>query len=109
MAKPEGRYAAETRVTVAEVPGLRVRLLALGPGQNVPWHRHTEITDTFFCLAGPMQVHTREPDCIRVLEPGGSCAVEPGRAHAVRGVDGGACRFLAVQGVGVYDYVQLEA
>lgn len=107
-ASASGDYATEQRVTIAEAPGLRVRLLALGKGQCVPWHLHTQITDTFFCMEGPMQVETRGPQAEHVLGPGGSFAVPPNTPHYVAGVADGPCRFMIVQGEGVYDYVSLE-
>jgi len=108
MTNPEGSYAARRRETIAEAPNLRVRLLVLGEGQCVPWHYHNNITDTFFCMEGPMQVTTRNPDGVHVLEAGGSCAVKPGTPHLVAGVDDQPCKFMVVQGVGVYDYVAAE-
>ena len=59
MKDVEGSYRTERRETIAEAPGLRVRLLVLAEGDCVPWHLHTAITDTFFCMEGPMQVWTR--------------------------------------------------
>ena len=108
MSETEGVYAARKRETIAEAPNLRVRLLSLGEGQCVPWHYHNNITDTFFCMQGPMQVTTRNPDKIHVLEPGGTCAVGPGTPHLVTGVNEQPCTFMVVQGVGVYDYVPAE-
>ena len=108
MSVSEGTYPTRERVTIAETPDLRVRMLALDRGQQVPWHYHSNITDTFFCMEGPMQVTTRNPDRVHVLEPGGTFAVAPGVPHLVTGVDGGACRFIVVQGVGVYDYVPAD-
>ena len=108
MTTSEGQYAATRRETIAEAPNLRVRLLVLGEGQCVPWHYHNHITDTFFCMEGPMQVTTRNPDEAHVLDPGGTCAVEPGRPHLVTGVDNGPCKFMVIQGVGVYDYVPID-
>lgn len=105
MKQSEGTYSAKRRETIAEVPNLRVRLLALDAGQCVPWHYHNNITDTFFCMEGPMQVTTRGPDGVHVLDPGGTCAVPPGVAHRVAGVDDSPCKFIVVQGVGTYDYV----
>lgn len=96
-------YAIENRELIAESAGLRVQVLTVGPGQCVPWHHHTRITDTFFCLDGPMVVHTRERDY--ELAPGEQCAVAAGEAHMVEGRDGGRCRFVIVQGVGEYDFV----
>ncbi len=108
MTRDEGIYPADTRVTLAEAPGLRVRLLALDAGQCVPWHYHTRITDTFFCMQGPMQILTRNPDATHVLQPGETLAVPPDTPHYVSGEDGGPCRFMIVQGVGEYDYVPVE-
>ena len=99
-------YAIENRELIAETAGLRVQILTIGPGQCVPWHHHTRITDTFFCLEGPMVVHTRERDY--ELAPGEQCAVGPGEAHQVEGKGGGRCRFAIVQGVGEYDFVPSE-
>lgn len=107
MSASEGQYPTRQRETIAETPELRVRLLALDEGQCVPWHFHNNITDTFFCMEGPMRVTTRDPDAVHVLEPGGTCTVEPGTAHLVTGVDG-PCKFIVVQGVGVYDFVALQ-
>jgi quercetin dioxygenase-like cupin family protein len=105
MSSAEGSYEVRRRVTVAEVPGLRVRELTLAPGQCVPWHHHTHITDTFFCMEGPMQVRTRDPDERHVLAPGATVAIGPNTPHRVEGVNGGACRVMIVQGVGQYDSV----
>ncbi len=107
MAK-QGDYAVDERKTIAEAPGLRIRQLALGPGQCVPWHRHTEITDTFFCMAGPMVVETADPRGVHELQAGETFAAAAGQPHYVHGRDMGACRFMIVQGVGTYDYVAVE-
>lgn len=107
MSKSEGRYATKQRETIAETANLRVRLLALAEGQCVPWHYHNNITDTFFCMEGPMRITTRNPDAVHVLAPGETCAVGPGTAHLVTGLDG-PCKFMVVQGVGVYDFVAVE-
>jgi quercetin dioxygenase-like cupin family protein len=104
----EGKYPTEARFTLAEVPGLRVRQIGLAVGQCVPWHFHSEITDTFFCMQGPMCVRTRSPDAAFVLEAGDTIAVPPGRHHYAAGVDMQACTFMIVQGVGTYDYVPVE-
>ena len=104
----EGRYEAAQRITIVEAPNLRVRMISLAAGQCVPWHYHSNITDRFFCMEGPMQVITRDPDVVQVLDPGGVYAVGPQIAHYVAGVDKKACKFMNVQGVGVYDFISLE-
>ncbi len=105
----EGQYQTEERATVAEAPGLRVRRLGLAAGQCVPWHHHTLISDHFFCMEGPMEIRLRGPTSVKRLAPGEAFEVPPGRQHYVSGVDGRACRFMIVQGVGTYDYVEGEA
>ena len=101
-------YSAEQRETLAEAPGLRVRLLTLAAGQSVPWHYHNNITDTFFCMRGPMSILTRGPDATHTLHPGDTLAVRPGVPHYVEAAGAGPCQFMIVQGVGEYDYVPLE-
>ncbi|GIS88764.1 MAG: hypothetical protein CM1200mP18_14740 [Gammaproteobacteria bacterium] len=70
----------------------------------MPWHHHSEVTDTFFCIEGPMQIETR----IRMISSPvtrGDHAVGAGQPHRVSGVDDGRCKFLIIQGVGEYDFV----
>jgi len=52
-----------------------------------------------------MVVETRAPRHVYRLLPGERCAVPPKTAHYVHGEADGACRFLIVQGVGVYDFI----
>lgn len=107
-ASREGVYQAESRITLAEVPGLRVRQLRLAAGQCVPWHYHSDITDRFFCMQGPICVKTRDPVDEFILAAGETVAIPPGRPHYAAGVDLRACQFMIVQGVGTYDYVPLD-
>lgn len=102
------KYAIENRELVAQTHGLRVQVLTIGPRQRVPWHRHTRITDTFFCLEGPMVVETRRPNDVHELRTGDHLSVPPERAHTVYAQGGGRCKFVIVQGVGIYDYVPLK-
>jgi mannose-6-phosphate isomerase-like protein (cupin superfamily) len=52
-----------------------------------------------------MLVETRGPRHAYRLEPGQRCTVPAKTAHYVHGEAGGPCKFLIVQGVGVYDFV----
>jgi quercetin dioxygenase-like cupin family protein len=96
------------RETLAEVPGLRVRVLTLLRGQIVPWHLHNHITDTFFCMRGPMRVMTGTPQASYSLHAGDTLAVPAGTPHRVECGDASECRFMIIQGVGEYDYVPIE-
>ena len=84
---------------------MRVTVLILDRGECVPWHWHSEVGDDFVCLEGPMVVETRAPRQEFVLQPGERCSVKAKTAHYVHGKDGGPCKFLLVQGVGVYDFM----
>lgn len=103
--RSRSNYEIAGREIVAESADLRVSVLTLAAGQEVPWHYHNEITDSFVCLEGPVVVETRAPRQTYRLEPGQRCTVPPKTAHHVQGEDGGPCRFLIIQGVGVYDFV----
>jgi quercetin dioxygenase-like cupin family protein len=102
-----GNYEIAARELVAEGADLRVQVLTLGPGQCVPWHYHTEITDHMVCLEGPMVVETRAPRRDYRLAAGQRCTVPPKTAHYVHGDKDGPCKFLIVQGVGIYDFVAI--
>jgi hypothetical protein len=52
-----------------------------------------------------MVVETRAPRRVYRLLPGERCAVPPKTAHYVHGEADGPCKFLIVQGIGVYDFV----
>jgi quercetin dioxygenase-like cupin family protein len=104
-ARSRGNYEVASREIVADTADLRVQVLTLAVGQCVPWHYHSAITDSFVCLEGPMIVETRAPRQRYRLEPGQRCAVSPKTAHYVHGEDDGACKFMVVQGVGLYDFV----
>jgi quercetin dioxygenase-like cupin family protein len=103
--RTRGSYVIAGREVVADGADLRVTILTLASGQCVPWHSHSETSDSFFCMEGPMVVETRAPDASYVLKPGERCTVGPMRSHYVHGQDDGPCKFLLVQGVGVYDWV----
>ena len=98
-------YKIEKYERLATVDGLRVSILTLAAGEEVPWHRHSHIDDDFFCMEGPMQVETRTPGGTKILNLGGTFKVSAGQPHRVSGLNGGACRFLIVQGIGNYDFV----
>jgi quercetin dioxygenase-like cupin family protein len=51
-------YEVADYEVLAETPELRMVVLTLGEGYEVPWHWHTNVTDRFFCMQGPMAVET---------------------------------------------------
>jgi quercetin dioxygenase-like cupin family protein len=103
--RSRGNYVIAGREMISEGADVQVQVLTLAAGQSIPWHYHSELSDTMVCLEGPMVVETRAPRNEYVLAPGQRCTVPPKTAHYVHGKDGGPCKFLITQGVGVYDFV----
>jgi quercetin dioxygenase-like cupin family protein len=100
-------YEVERRVRYAERPGFRISELQISPTQQVPWHYHSNIRDTFYVLEGRIRIFLQEPKEEIRLNPGETFTVEPRRRHLV--TNGGDCSatFLVLQGVGEYDFVPL--
>lgn len=100
----ERPYTVEASEMVAETAELRMIVLTLASGQEVPWHWHSEVADHMICLEGPMVVETRAPRETIELAAGQRCTVPPRRAHRVSGKEGGRCKFAILQGIGHYDF-----
>ena len=81
-----------------------IREMELAEEAATEWHFHSEVADYFVCLEGRVQVATRNPDSVRLLEPGQRCSVSPGLVHRVVNLDKGMSKYLLVQGVGRYDF-----
>ena len=100
-------YEVERRARHAERPGFRITELQIGPTQQVPWHYHTRIQDTFYVLEGRLRLFLQDPKEDVRLGPGETYAVRPGRPHLVTNAGDTSAVFLVLQGIGEYDYVPL--
>lgn len=98
-------YTIADKLPIVATPDVKVTLMTYAPGQEVPWHTHTTVTDATFCLEGNVSLDFRGPDESAALQCGDWREVPPGRAHRVRCLGPGPCRVLLVQGVGAYDFV----
>lgn len=101
-------YTIMGRKRVAETPELRVQEMILAPGDRIPWHYHSHICDTFYCLEGELHIATPRSETLHLLQPGDSLAVPARQAHQVTNRSQSICRFLLVQGVGTYDFVPVQ-
>lgn len=97
-------YTIQATEMVASVPDLRVVVLTLGPGEEVPWHWHSNVSDKIFCLEGTLEIEVRVPRERHRLAAGERFDIAPKRAHVVRNAGTTVCRYLIVQGDGVYDF-----
>jgi quercetin dioxygenase-like cupin family protein len=100
-------YEVERRALHAERPGFRISELQLSPTQKVPWHTHSNISDTFYVLEGEMRLFLQDPKEEVNLKPGEVYVVRPMRPHLVTNGGTKSLTFLILQGVGEYDFVPL--
>jgi mannose-6-phosphate isomerase-like protein (cupin superfamily) len=100
-------YEVERRDRHAERPGFRISELQLSPTQTVPWHFHTNISDTFYVLEGEMRLFLQNPKEEVRLKPGETYTAVAKRPHLVTNVGKGSLTFLVLQGMGEYDYVPM--
>ena len=99
-------YQAKKISVIAKGADVLVREYVLDPGESIPWHHHTQVTDHYYGLEGTVLIETRAPATARELNPGGSASVTPPTAHHVSNTSGTPCRFLLIQGVGQYDFIK---
>ena len=88
---------------IAKGADVGVQERTLDPGQAIPWHYHTIITDTTCCMEGTVQIEMLSPPARVVLGVGESHAVPANRPHKITPHGERPCRFLLIQGVGPYD------
>jgi quercetin dioxygenase-like cupin family protein len=107
-------YQVQHISLVVAGPGFQVREFTVAPGEEVPWHYHTEVTDWCYCLEGVVTAQTRDrtrPDAVTTirLTPGQSCRIEPGMAHRLANGEDAPCRYLLVQAGGQHDFNKVDA
>jgi mannose-6-phosphate isomerase-like protein (cupin superfamily) len=98
-------YAIKQVETVVSSPQVRARIFTLAPGEKIPWHHHTEITDHYFVLRGRLAIATRQPDQQCTLGAGDRYQIKPGTAHCHSNPEAVDCEFLLLQGTGTYDWI----
>ena len=97
----------ERCVMHAEREGFRISELQISPSQNIPWHYHNHISDTFYVLEGEITLYIRDPKQSIRLGQSESFKVDAKRPHLVRNSGSTFATFLVLQGVGEYDNVPL--
>jgi quercetin dioxygenase-like cupin family protein len=86
---------------------VQARLFTLAPGETIPWHFHSAVTDWYFVLEGALSIETRAPADHRELTVGESYHIAPKTAHLIANQSDTDTRFLLVQGVGPYDFLRV--
>jgi len=101
MAEPYVRAGKVDWIAKGSDVGVQERTLA--PGQSIPWHYHTLISDTTVCLEGTVQIEMLAPPERVLLAVGERHVVPTNRPHQITPHGDRPCRFLLIQGVGQYD------
>jgi quercetin dioxygenase-like cupin family protein len=102
-----GFYEVERRATHAERPGFRITELQISPTQQVPWHYHNNVQDTFYVLVGELRIFLQDPKEEVRLKPGETHTVKAKRNHLVTNAGKTSATFLVLQGIGEYDFVPI--
>lgn len=99
-------FEVERSAYHADRPGFRIAELQISPSQQVPWHYHTNVQDTFFVLQGGLRLFLRNPKEEVRLARGDTCTVQARRPHLVTNAGADSAVFLVLQ-LGDYDFVPL--
>ena len=106
MVQSQG-YTVKAIEPVAVGSDVQARLLTLAPGETIPWHFHSAVTDWYFVLEGTLSIETRAPADRRDLAVGEIYHIAPKTAHLITNRSEADTRFLLVQGVGLYDFLKV--
>jgi quercetin dioxygenase-like cupin family protein len=102
-----GGYKVKAIEAVMVGRDVQARLFTLAPGETIPWHFHSAVTDWYFVLEGTLSIETRAPSGHRLLPMGASHRIPPKIAHLISNPSAADTRFLLLQGVGVYDFLRV--
>jgi quercetin dioxygenase-like cupin family protein len=83
---------------------VQVSHLVLAPGEEVPWHFHSNVRDTFYVLRGPVTIYTLEPEATAVIETGEVLQTRDCQPHRVFNASDHEISFVLIQGVGKFDF-----
>jgi len=106
-----GLYAVVRRERYGERPGFKITELCLASDQEVPWHLHHAVRDTFYVISGGIRIELDAPSQLVELVPTETFSVPAGRPHRVTPVGSEPATFLVIgdaQGAGEYDFVPVR-
>ncbi len=91
--------------TLINENGVRIVEFVLSAQMDGAWHHHSQLTEYCYCLKGRLSIEIVGGETV-ALSPGDKCEITAGTSHRVCNKSHSDCRFLVIQGVGVYDFVQ---
>lgn len=96
-----------TRDDLVRTDTVRVASIELAAGEESPWHRHTQVQETVFCLRGEIAIRRAPPLGTVTLAPGQRCDIAPQVPHALGNPGRVEARYLLVQ-KGSYDFIAMD-
>lgn len=104
-------YQVTNVLEIARSVDLWVREFTVIAGEEVPWHRHTQVNDRCYGLDGVVLVESvdmQDQFTRLLLRPGQACDLPAGTRHRLSCADGDSARYLLVQ-QGPYDFNKVPA
>jgi quercetin dioxygenase-like cupin family protein len=83
---------------------VQISRLVLAPNEEVPWHLHSDVRDTFYVLRGPITIFTREPESTSIVNTGEIFQTREKQPHRVVNASDHDVSFVLIQGVGNFDF-----
>lgn len=85
----------------------RVAEIILQAHEQSPWHYHTKLTESVFCLHGHIEVQCGHPASTIRLSPGERYDLKPKVEHRVRNPTAADASYLLVQN-GSHDFIEID-
>ena len=85
---------------------MQARLFTLAPGDEIPWHYHSECADFYFVFEGALTVMRRKLKREKIVRVGKHYRIAPRTPHHISNRSAADCRFLLLQGVGKCDWIK---
>jgi quercetin dioxygenase-like cupin family protein len=87
---------------------VQVHRMVLAPGEEIPWHFHNHVRDTFYVLHGPVTIYTRDPEGSATIGTGETFQTRDRQPHRVLNATDHDVAVVLIQGVGKYDFMPLS-
>ena len=91
--------------TLINSNGVRVVEFTIFPHADGAWHHHSEMHEHCYCLNGCLTIEIQNAKPIR-LNSGNRYEFPAGVTHRIRNEGNQLAKFLVIQGVGTYDFIQ---
>lgn len=91
--------------TLVHTEDFRVAEFTIAPKKEGPYHYHTSVVEHCVCLEGTIRIEMSNSQD-HILKLGDRIEIKVGIVHRVINLDSTSCRYLVIQGPGVYDFIE---